>query len=155
MALEALKSLLEDLGRMALFPLAAMRPNQQGTCAVPLPDGSVVKMELDEREQNFLIVTVVGNVPTGRYRENLFREALKANGKSHPRYGTFAFSSKTEHFLLFESLGLKDLTSAQVAEYFPHFLEKAALWRQAVNFGNVPVKSSAPSIFGMGKLLGR
>lgn len=152
--MDIFKNILEELARQELFPADALRPNQAGICAVPLPGGGHIRLELDVEEKNLLIISILGVVTPGRYRENLFKEALKANGLPHPRHGTLAFSTHTEQLVLFESMPLPGLTGGTVASFLPPFIDKANLWREAVSTGSVPEVASTKASIGLGGLFG-
>jgi len=154
MVIDVLKNILDELARQELFPAAVLRPNQAGICAIPLPDGAQLRLELDKRAENLLILSVLGNVTPGRYRENLFKEALKANGLPHPRHGTLAFSTHSEKLLLFESMPLPGLTGGEVGAFLQPFMEKASVWREAVSTGSVPEVAASKVNLGLGSLFG-
>jgi len=97
-----------------------------------------VQMELDARGENVRIGCSLGEPPQGRYRENVMREALKANGLPPPQKGIFAFGKKTESLLLYDELPLNDLSGDKLAEYLSGFILKAELWREAITRGEVP-----------------
>lgn len=153
MGIEILTTILEELSKQEVFPASALNPNRHGTCAIPLPDGGLLQIELDAKEENLLIITILGTVTAGRYRENLFREALKANGLPHPRHGTLAFGTQTEHLILFESMPLP-VTGGMVGSFLPAFVEKASIWREAVGTGSVPQVAPVQTGVGLGGLLG-
>jgi len=154
MGIEILQTILDEIGKQELFPGASLNPNKNGTCIIPLPGDGNLMFELDGREEHLIVVSILGTVTPGRYRESLFKEALKANGLPYPREGTIAYSSKTEHLLLFEKMHLPGLTGGMVVTYLPKFLEKADLWRQAVSTGAVPSVVDTQSGLGLQSLLG-
>ena len=80
----------------------------------------------------------------GRYRENVFRMALAANALPYPRFGTFAYSNQTNSLVIYETLPAKDLRGDQVAEFIAPFVQKAIVWKQAIEKGEIP-QVNAPS----------
>ena len=80
----------------------------------------------------------LGFLPAGRYRESVFREALKANNLPPPRYGNFAYSKKADQLVLFDSTSLQDLNGEKIAQHFTPFAEKAFHWQDAISRGEVP-----------------
>lgn len=132
-------AILEELGKSSLLSLGSLQLNPQNTCLIPLPSGLNIQLEMDKYEKYLIVGCVLGDVQKGKYRFDLFREALKANGMPPPRYGTLAFSSKTEKLVLHEYLDMRNLRGEQVADYLVPFLEKAKIWQEAIAGNNLPV----------------
>lgn len=142
MVTNALGVILQELGKSSLIPISDLHPDRNNSCLIKLRGGVEVQIEPDKSGENLLIGCDLGDLPGGRYRENLFREALKSNGQSHPRYGTFAYSKRTDHLILYETLNMQDLTGDKVAEFLVKFVEKALVWKNAMKNGDIPTISN-------------
>jgi len=132
---ERFEILLNDLGKILKIGL---KPDSNNACLLRFNDGLEIHMEPGERNQLLHIVSNLGEVPQGKYRENLFREALKANGLPPPKNGIFAYGKKTEALLLTLIIPLDTLTGQKLADLLNAFIPKAKLWREAVTSGRVP-----------------
>lgn len=144
-------SFLQDLGR--IFELPDLRPDGNNSCLITLKNGVKVQLEMD-RANEFLIVGIdIGVVPPGRYKENVFREALKANGLPPPLQGIFAYSTKTEHLVIFERFRGRELNADRISEFIQKLSEKALQWRSAIERGEIPTieqtRSSSSGMFGL------
>lgn len=152
MVVELFASLLEELSKIMHYQLHVDHNN---SCMLHLPTGLDIQLEIHRHGTHFIIGTDLGNIPVGKYRENLFREALRANGFPPPQYGTFAYSKQKDSLILFSLLVLKDLTGQRIADHLIPFMEKAVTWQTAIKRGDVPVVSlektsgSAARPFGM------
>lgn len=144
---DLLGALLEELGHSLKIP--DLHPDRNHTCLIALPEGIKVQIELDQRSENIIMGADLGLLPVGRYRMSLFREALKANGLSHPLHGVLAYSNKTEHLILFEMLRTKDLTGEKIATSLGPFVEKALRWKNAVEKGEIPSVATFRTSSGM------
>lgn len=136
MVVNQFEALLQELGQILKIPL---HPDKTHSCLIKLKEGVSVQLEIDRPGDSLLFGIDVADVPPGKYRENLFKEALRANGSPSPRYGTLAYSRKTGHLVLFERLPLKDLNGDKVAEFLKPFVMKAKVWKDAIIRGEVPV----------------
>ncbi len=137
------ESVLEEVGRELNVTLA---PDRYDSCQIRLPEGLKIQLEIYQRTNQFLICFHLGSPPPGKYRENLLKEALKANGLPSPKNGIFGFSEKTEIFYLFELLPQDTLSGKKVLERIQAMKEKALTWTNAITNGDVPhVVSSATS----------
>lgn len=133
------ETLLQELGRTEVIPIQDLHPDRNNSCLIRLKGGLEIQIELDGRQERLIIGCDLGAVSTGRYREEVFREALKANGLPYPRWGDFAYSQKSDHLILFQKMHTRDLTGEKVADFLTHFLEKAFQWRDALQRNEVPV----------------
>lgn len=138
-------SLLQEIGHYFNINL---QPDHNNSCLVRLPNGLSIQMEIDKKGEYFIIGSDLGPVPTGRYRENLFKQALRANGMPAPRNGTFAYSKQKDHLLLVEMLPLKGLNGEKINAILKPFSEKAASWKTAITQGDIPIVEAANSSHG-------
>ena len=97
-----------------------------------------MQLEVDSRGENVVIAADLGQVNQGRFRENLFREALKSNGLPPPRNGIFAYGKKTESLVLCDKLSLEEISGQKLADFLLNFTQKAELWKNGIVRGEVP-----------------
>lgn len=129
-------ALLQELGKMLKIP--HLQPDQNNSCLIKFNNGLSIQLELDKGGYFLLIGCDLGPVPPGRYRENVFREALMANGMPYPRYGDFSYSRKSDHLLLTSRLPIKDLNGEKIALELTPFIEKANNWQNSLSRGEIP-----------------
>ncbi|MEI8366608.1 MAG: CesT family type III secretion system chaperone [Parachlamydiaceae bacterium] len=154
MVSDLLGTLLQELGHA--LGIENLHPDENNTCLIQLQNGQQIQIEMDKAGEFVLIGSVLGTVPPGRYRENLLKEALKANGMPHPIHGVLCFSTKTDHLIMFQKISLRDLRGEKIAAEITPFLDKAAIWWDAVKAGVVPLLNqhegggrSAGGMFGL------
>lgn len=128
-------SLLEDLSKILHYQLHV---DSHNSCLIQLPTGITIQMEMGRKSPHFLIGSDLGNVPVGKYRENLFREALRANNQPLPRNGVFAYSHQTDHLVLFLFIPIENINAEKIAERLLPFGELAFRWKDAISQGNIP-----------------
>lgn len=143
MVASRLEVILEELGQTNMMlnlvtTVQSWRPNASNTCLIPMGDNLNVQFELDKDEKNLMVGCILGNVPASPYRNKLFEEALRANGMPPPRYGILAYSSRTQNMVLFDYLDLRDLTGHKISEYLVPFLDKAKVWKEAIDSDTIP-----------------
>lgn len=134
-------SLLEELGKILEIP--DLHPDRNNSCQIVLKNGLSLQLEFDRSGQFIIIGADLGVVPPGRYRENLFREALKANDMPYPIHGTLAYSKKSDRLILFEKLRSHELTGESIAAELVPFSEKAIIWKEALERSDVPIANQA------------
>lgn len=127
--------LIDELGKIMQIKLA---PDANNACQIRYPDGLEIRLDPDRLGEVLFVTCELGPLPQGRYRENLFREALKANGLPPPRNGVFAFNPKKEMLILFEQAPFFDLNAIKTADLLSAFSQKARIWKDAISRGDVP-----------------
>lgn len=75
-------------------------PDKRGACKLVTEDGLHVQMEVDVRQESLLIASFICEIPPGKFRENILRDALKSNGP-FPKNGTLAYSERNNKLTLF------------------------------------------------------
>lgn len=150
MATSLYENLLQELGKILGISLT---PDSNNSCLVRLKGGIEVQLELDKQGDRLLMGTNLGSVPLGRYRENLFREALRANGMPPPKAGTLAYSRRSDCLVLFRWLPARSLSGEGIASSLKPFVELATLWRTAIQRGEIP-SFEGPSAAGYGGMFG-
>lgn len=133
-------AILQEIGRSFNVNL---QPDVNNSCLLKLLNGLTIQMEIDKQGRYFIIGSDLGAVPTGRYRENLFKEALRANGMPAPRHGNFAYSKQKDHLLLIEMVPLKNINGEKIKAILQPFGEKAINWKSAIEKGEIPLVTSA------------
>jgi len=129
--------LLQELA--TILKIEQLVPDGHNTCLVRFKEGVNIQLEPDKNGINLLVGAQLGTIPPGRYREDIYREALRANGLPPPRIGTLAYSRQADALVLFELIPLQDLTGAKLADFLQGFLAKALTWQNALAKGEVPV----------------
>lgn len=152
MVTDAFDALLQELGKV--LQVSGLHADAKGCCLLKLKGGIQVQLEVDRSGQSLLIVSELGQIPPGRYKENLFVEALKANGLPPPRRGTFAYSKQADSLVIFEMLELQNLNGQEIANTILPLLEKVRIWKEAITQGNVPVTVESPVKTAPGGIFG-
>lgn len=131
----------------------ALHLDKKGACKLKINEMFDVQLETDAHQENLLIAAFIGDVPPGKYRENILRDTLKANWP-FPKNGTLAYSDRNNKLVLFSYFRLANLNGKKLAEFLGIFIDKANNWRIGMETGHtahlisVPAKTS-DGIFGM------
>lgn len=139
MVSDLFSSLLEELGKILQIP--DLHPDRNRACLIKFPDGLTVQIEMDGQASQITLLSNLGELPPGKYRENVFREALKANGMPHPIHGTLAYSKKADNLVMYQRLAVKDLSGDKINLALTPFLEKARAWKEAISRSEIPLVS--------------
>lgn len=137
--------LLEELGTIIKIKL---EPDKNNACLIKYPNGLSVQLDFDATSEEIIMLSNLGTPAPGRYRENLFREALKANGLPPPQPGIFAYSKKTDSLVLFTTVPLADTSGQKLADTLSPFMLRAELWLGAMARGEIPSFMGTELSFG-------
>ena len=133
-------ALIEELAAVTQMKLA---PDSHGAVMIHYKDGLQVYIEPDALGESVHLLIEIGKPGEGKYRENILREALRANGQPLPRLGTFSYGQKKESLLVFETTSMEDLTGARLADLISQLSDKARVWRDSIDRGEIPSVHSA------------
>jgi hypothetical protein len=140
------EELLQALGKVFHLPLHIDRSN---ACSIQLHGQLVIQLQPDMTQEYLWIFSKVVEIPPGKFRENVLKEALKANALPDPRAAVLAYMAGTSHLALFQKYPLKVLNGERLAGLVGSFVEMADSWQKAILSGqsSPQIKSSNP--FGL------
>lgn len=135
-------ALVEELSTALKIKLA---PDSHNACKIRMKDKLEVFLEPDPLGDVLQIVIDIGKPGEGKFRENILREALRANGLPFPRLGTFCYGHKVDSLLLFDMVPMEDLNGARLADVINQLADRARLWRDSIAHGELPPFQSGRS----------
>lgn len=150
MVAELFDTLLQELGQA--MDIDDLQSDANHSCLIHFKSGLEVQIEPYDKGEFLLICADLGHVQPGRYREDVFREALKANGLPYPRYGTFAYSEQSDHLLMYKLMSLRELNGEKIAAFLYPFIEKGEAWKQMIDSGEVPIADTVTTSQAAGPL---
>ena len=141
------QELLAELGHT--FHLS-LKSDKRGACSILIPPELTIQLQLDGSQEKLFLFTKLAEIPPGKFREEVLREGLKANGLSDPRAGILAYLAVSNHLVLFQNYPVSILNGELLAGLFGSFLEMAESWQRAIQGGQSapPTTASSPP-FGL------
>jgi hypothetical protein len=136
MVSDAYSLILQELGK--LLKISDLQPDGNNSCLIKFPGKISVQIEQDKNPLYLLICCELGVISPGRYRENVFIEAMKSNGLLPPRHGDFAFSTVADKLILQEMVPLQSMNGDRLHALLLPFVEKARYWQEALAKGETP-----------------
>lgn len=140
--MDIFEQLLDDLSHVMNITL---KPDANQSCLIRLKDKINIQLELDKAQENLTFGVMLGELQVGKYRENVLKEALKANYDKSPFMGVLAFSDKKNALVLFQITSIQNLTGEQIYSTMLELFDKALPWQDALSRGEVPYISTGSS----------
>lgn len=141
--------LLIELGKLLETDL---RPDVNGACKLYIHEQLQVQIEYQELQERLLMACFLAEIPPGKFRENILKDALKANWP-HPTSGTLCYCQRNNRLALFEWISTINLTGQKLLGILNTFISKADKWRIAIETGQtshlVPTPKSQGNPFGI------
>ncbi|MBI3236722.1 MAG: CesT family type III secretion system chaperone [Chlamydiales bacterium] len=128
--MDRFREILNDLGDLLGLPLY---PDRLGACKLNMEDKCHVQIEYQPHKQRLLLACMICEIPPGKFREKVLKDALKANGFHSPE--VLCYSEKNNHLCLFEMVSLEYLNGQKLMDSINHFTEKAIAWRMGIETG--------------------
>ena len=130
--MEFFESLIHDFGQLIEVPLHL---DKLGCCLLNVDDTLKIQISHYDKRESLLIACPIAELPAGKLRENILRDALKANNE-YPKVGNFSYSPKNNLLVLFVYIPERRASAPIVAKAFNEFAAKADSWRKAIDSGH-------------------
>ncbi len=144
------QELLNELGKVFHLSLAV---DKHHACSIQIQEHLTIQLQLDMAQENLCLFSKIIEIPPGKFRENVLREALKANALPDPRIGIFAYMAASNHLALFQSYPIEMLNGERLSGFLGAFIEYGDSWHKAILNGQSAPPSSAasslPNPFGL------
>ncbi len=137
--------LLRELG--PLFHLK-LKEDKIHACSIHIHDHLTIQLQPDAHQQHLWIFAKIAELPPGKFREEVFKETLKANALPDPRIAHFGYIANTNHLALFQSYPLLILNAERLAGLIGAIVEMAITWQHAIQSGQI-APNQPPNPFGM------
>lgn len=124
--------LLTNLG--PLFGLT-LHSDKVGACSIAINPHTQVQLQLDISQENLLLFSKIIEIPPGKFRENILKEALKFNGAIDPLPGILAYLPTSAQLCLYQAYPLSILNGERLAALLRSFLEVVEHWHHAIRNG--------------------
>ena len=135
--MDRFQELLWDLGELLELPLHV---DKNHACNLLLDDKLEIQLQMDSHEENVIIWAFLHEIPPGKFRENVLKDALKVNGEFHP-FGSLAYYEKKNMLILHKFVPAETISGERLMEKLENFIEEAEEWRSAIERGGTsPLK---------------
>ncbi len=95
-----------------------------------------VQVETDLMNEFVMIICMVSEIPPGRFRENVLRDALKANYLLDKHRSILSYDEKGNQLVLSDQLRAHALTAEMLLKEISKLVKRAELWRQSIDNGH-------------------
>ncbi|MBN4066946.1 CesT family type III secretion system chaperone [Simkania negevensis] len=142
----------ELLKELALALDIDIVPEDKETCLLLFEESLPVQIEI--MDEKLLIGAKLGEVHPGKSRELILIEALKANNAPYPRFGTLAYSNKTNQLIQCEMINMDGVRGEELKDLLASFVKKAQVWKEALEQGvapqiDIPGSKTSSAPFGL------
>ena len=126
------EQLIESLSKSLGF---ALQVEKGSICRLIVQGSLKVQLEYEPSLERFLIASFPCELPPGKFREDVLKEALKVNS-SLDRKGVLAYSVKNNSLAYFLYVSDK-LDHNAIFETLLQFIETAETWKSAIESGQL------------------
>lgn len=151
MRISQFDELIKELGTLINIELGI---DGNDACLITYPEGADIQLELSEDDRDVVLGSFLGEVPAGRFREDLFQAALQANGSPGRSIGILCFLERSDQLCLYDRVGADQLTASKLKDAINTFRATASDWQEAIENNQVPdmgggIRTSGGGMFGM------
>lgn len=121
--------LLYDLGKVLGI---ALIPDSRNACKIAIRGQLSLQMQMERSDEELFVLVSLPELPPGRYRQEVLKEALKENLVAK---GTLAFLAPQNRLVLFQHFNLLNTTAETLAAALFSLHERALAWASAIQEG--------------------
>ncbi len=129
----AFSDLIDELGDEFGVEL---RPDIHGICLLLINEKLKVQLEVDVTGENLLMASLISELPPGQFRENILKNALKANYLVEENFGALSYTGPDNSLTLATNIPLHGLTGRELYEILSIFVQRATAWQKAIDEGH-------------------
>ena len=126
------EELLNELSKVFHLDL---KIDRQNACTIQIHPRLAIQLQLDASLENLWIFAKLIETPPGKFRENILKEALKANALPDPRTAILAYVASSNELALFQKYPLQILNGERLSGFLGAFVEMAEEWQEAIEAG--------------------
>lgn len=130
--MQSFTDLMNDLGELLNTEI---HPDLNLSCCLMINDSLKVQIEMSTTGEEILLASFVVELPPGRFREEVLRDALKANHQSDLNHGVLSYVKNHNALTLFQTIHAHGLSANDLYKYLSLFVERAKGWKDAINAG--------------------
>jgi hypothetical protein len=124
--------LIHELGE---FIGEELKTDQNNACCLEINQTLKVQIELDGPGERILLISLITELPPGKFRENILKDSLKANYLAEEKTGTLSYVERENCLVLFHYLYTFSITKDILYENLMKFIERATAWHKAIESG--------------------
>lgn len=145
--IDRFEELLHELGAELALPL---HTDKVGACTLKINGAPDVQLECGRLPGILLMAAFISEIPPGKYRENILKDALKANA-SPSQYGILGYSERNNQLALFSFISMAEINGKTLCSLLDLFIDKVMQWRSSVETGTTAslVSTSSQTRSGM------
>jgi len=138
--MDRFSQILYDLGKEVGTDLY---PDENRICQLNYKEELTIQITYDESKERLLFVTFVCEVPAGKYRETLFKGALKSNGML-PQLSILAYTGRNNQLTQFAYFPASEHSMEKLFTFLKGFIDKASAWKDAIENGRTLPSETGP-----------
>jgi len=131
--IEFFAEILQKLGEELGTPLNV---DKNGACLLVYKRILKVQIQNYPEKEELLLGAFLGEIVPGKFRENVFKEALKTNSL-FPNQGAFSYVKRSNELILSHLVPYEGLTSSHLSKILLELIEKANLWYSSIQSGSL------------------
>lgn len=135
------EELLEELGKVFHLKLHV---DKHLACSILIPP-LIIQLQPDAGQEKLYLFSKIIELPPGKFRENILKDALKANSALDPRAGVLGYIAATNHLTLHQIYPFSILNGERLANFFGAFFEMGESWQKAIASGQSAPTGALPS----------
>ncbi len=112
-----------------------VEPDLHGICTIMINEKVKVQLEVDVTGESIMMAALIVELPPGKFRERILKDALKANYLVEENHGVLSYTGPDNALVLALTIPMHGLTGKELYEHLSIFVERAQGWQKAIDDG--------------------
>ena len=121
-----------------------LKPDLNQVVTLAVNETLKVQIEPDKTGEFVLLACMVADLPPGRFRENILRDALKTNYRIDEFPEILSYVRGENSLVIFRNIPAAALRGHQLYELLITFTDRCTRWRDAIENGQTSPPNEAP-----------
>lgn len=105
------------------------------SCRLLINEKIYVQLEAESTGEFILATSEISELPPGRFRENILKDALKSNSLHEFNPSILAYLGKTNKLILFQYIPAHAITASLLQQHLSRLVARAERWKKAIDAG--------------------
>jgi len=139
--MEKFRQILYDFGDLVAEELYI---DDQGVCRLFLNEKFPLQLELDQSEEMLIMISSIAEVPPGKFREQVMKEAMKENELMRGKDGVLGYVLQRNMLTFHYQYPLEQVTGTFLADLLETLIPKIEAWYDALARGSAGPNPQTP-----------
>jgi hypothetical protein len=121
-----------------------IEPENNQACNLRINQKVKVQIEVSNNEESLMLISLISELPPGKFRETVLKDILKANFFAEEKVGILSYTLKENSLVLFQTINTHALDAEELKNHLQKFSQRAINWYDSIESGALAPDNEIP-----------